>query len=83
MINQKFIHGFHVFRAKYLRHSHIFMEMGLDPSPFLTLLQKFMLHIQSETVYASIISQLQLGNRSLFLMNTKFRKNYQNLIIEI
>ena len=61
------------------------LDMGLDPSPFLTLLQKFMLHIQSETVYAnaSIISQLQLGNRSLFLKNTKFRKNHQNLIIEI
>ena len=29
-----------------------FMEMGLNPSPFLTLLQKFMLHIQSETGYA-------------------------------
>ena len=39
-----------------------FMEMGLNPSPFLTLLQKFMLHIQSETGYgyASTISHISL-----------------------
>ena len=34
------------------------MEMGLNPSPFLTLLQKSMLHIQSGTVYASTISHI-------------------------
>ena len=31
---------------------HLFMEMGLNPSPFLTLLKKFMLHVQSGTAYA-------------------------------
>ena len=53
-------------------HFHFFTEMGLDPFPFPTLLQKFMLPIQSGTAYASIISHIIISAhiKSLFSQST-------------